>query len=171
MVSFYFGMNDMNSRSLQFCIGINHIQYIETTRQPDGNHPPKPPPIAAPFRSKTTTPAKRRTDQQMNARNTTMKTLIAASAIVLATATGAFADSTALDVFHPVKNETAVDYTATASIGGAAPVYQNDRLGDGSPRYDNAQVSGGIDFTATASIGQATFGFENARLGDGSPQY
>ena len=100
-----------------------------------------------------------------------MKKLLATTAIVLATATGAFADSTALDVFHPVKNEVAIDYTATASIGEGFSVHQNDRLGDGSPSYGNAQVSGGIDYTATASIDEATFGLETARLGDGSPQY
>lgn len=100
-----------------------------------------------------------------------MKKLIATTALVLATATGAFADSSALDVYHPVKNATAIDYTATASIGEVAPMFESARLGDGSPQNGTGRVLAGIDYAPTASIGVATFGFENARLGDGSPQY
>ncbi|TCD14163.1 hypothetical protein [Oricola cellulosilytica] len=64
-----------------------------------------------------------------------MKTLIASAAIVLATSSGAFAASTALDAYEPVKNEVAVDYTATAATGIDNALVERERLGDGSPQY------------------------------------
>jgi hypothetical protein len=96
-----------------------------------------------------------------------MKTLIAATAIVFATASGAFAASTALDVVHPVKNEAAVISVATSSIDNALVSQAN--LGDGSPMYVNA--NGMIDYSATSSIGGADNQVWNDRLGDGSPSY
>jgi predicted porin len=97
-----------------------------------------------------------------------MKTVLATTALVFATVSGAFAATTALDVYQPVKNEAAVDYVATASIGNGA-VIRNDRLGDGSPVYSDAGSR--IDFTATSAIGNGTSVIANDRLGDGSPSY
>ena len=104
-----------------------------------------------------------------------MKTLVIALAMVAGASGAALADSSALDVmpFQPV-NASALDYTATTSIG-ASDKNQYEvraRLGDGSPSY----VGGGnsaLDYTATASIGDgSTNQYEvRARLGDGSPTY
>jgi hypothetical protein len=104
-----------------------------------------------------------------------MKTLIASAAIVVATATGAFAQSSALDVapiYPEVNNVAAIDYAPTAAIGTGVVTETRANLGDGSPQYHNsAVVRGGIDFGATASIGNADSGLTRDRLGDGSPQY
>ena len=67
-----------------------------------------------------------------------MKTLLATTAIVLATATGAFAASSALDVapiYPVVDNAQAIDFAPTASIGGVE-LETRGNLGDGSPQYD-----------------------------------
>ena len=102
-----------------------------------------------------------------------MKTLIAATAIVFATATGAFAASSALDVapvYPATDNAQAIDFTPTASIGGGVELETRANLGDGSPQYDNASVDHDIDFGATASIGGESLEMRG-RLGDGSPRY
>ncbi|TCD14166.1 hypothetical protein [Oricola cellulosilytica] len=100
-----------------------------------------------------------------------MKTLLTAAAIAIASTTTAFAASSALDVYEPVNTQSAIDYTATAAIGAGAADLENDRLGDGSPRYPSN--NGRIDFTATSSVGapvgQSAFGLHAPRLGDGSP--
>ena len=104
-----------------------------------------------------------------------MKTLIASAAIVLVTATGAFAQSSALDVaptYPVVNNARSIDYAPTASIGSGVNLVTRDRLGDGSPQYNyNADINTGIDFAATASIGSDVRLERRDRLGDGSPQY
>ena len=96
-----------------------------------------------------------------------MKTLIAATAIVFATASGAFAASTALDVVQPVKNEAVAVSVAMSSIDNEQINQAN--LGDGSPMY--VASNGMIDYSATASIGGAEYKVLNERLGDGSPSY
>lgn len=104
-----------------------------------------------------------------------MKKLVIALAMIAGASGSALAQSSALDVmpFEPV-NATALDFTATTSIGSAgANQYEiRDRLGDGSPRY----VGGGgsaLDFTSTASIGAGNANQYEVRdrLGDGSPRY
>ncbi len=98
-----------------------------------------------------------------------MKKLIISAGIVLATATGAFADSSALDVYNPEPvNATAIDYTATAAIDVDYQAMANPRLGDGAPA--TASQTGPIDFIATAAIGGADHQMEfGPRLGDGAP--
>ncbi|MCY0093560.1 hypothetical protein [Hoeflea ulvae] len=104
-----------------------------------------------------------------------MNKLIIALGLTLATATGALADSNALDAYVPqAANASAIDYTATASVGDV----ENDlvvyhRAGnDGSPSFKASQ--GGIDYTATASVGD---GVSNDQViyhragNDGSPTF
>jgi hypothetical protein len=95
-----------------------------------------------------------------------MKTLIAASAIVLTSVTGAFAASTALDIQETVKNPSAVILVGTSSADNE--LTDRARLGDGSPMYEAASAS--IDYAPTASIG-VNEDEMRARLGDGSPRY
>ncbi len=66
-----------------------------------------------------------------------MKKLVIALALVTAASGAALAKSSALDFQMTEKAATAVDYTATASIGDGATkqVEVRDRLGDGSPQY------------------------------------
>ena len=100
-----------------------------------------------------------------------MKTLLATTAIVLATATGAFAASSALDVapVYPAVDSVSVDFAPTASIGGVE-LESRGNLGDGSPQYDLGASVTTVDFGATASIGGNQMDMR-ARLGDGSPRY
>ncbi|MBO6553382.1 MAG: hypothetical protein JJ926_11120 [Roseitalea sp.] len=97
-----------------------------------------------------------------------MKTILLAAAIAVTATTGAFAQSSALDVFTPEVSQSGVDFSATASIGDGATEELGPRLGDGSPVYTNDVR--GIDFRATASIGGAPEEL-GPRLGDGSPVY
>ena len=98
-----------------------------------------------------------------------MNKLILALGVALVTATSAFADSGALDINAPeVFNASAIDGTATASIGGDA-YGERTRLGDGSPAYV-ASVSG-VDNTATNAIGATAVEDQRGRLGDGSPAW
>ena len=99
-----------------------------------------------------------------------MNKIIIALGVALVSATAAFADSSALDVKAPdVFNASAVDQTATGSIGTAPTLEFRARLGDGSPMYlQNTAVS---DSTATGSIETANAIQPNARFGDASPVY
>ncbi|AKI00681.1 hypothetical protein IMCC20628_03416 [Hoeflea sp. IMCC20628] len=104
-----------------------------------------------------------------------MNKLIIALGLTLATATGAFADSSALDAFVPQAPSTStIDYTATASVGDVAndQIVYNRAGNDGSPTFVAPQ--GNVDYTATASIGggvsneQVTY---NRADNDGSPTF
>ncbi|TCD15261.1 hypothetical protein [Oricola cellulosilytica] len=79
-----------------------------------------------------------------------MKQAFAFATIITVAAAGqAAADSSALDVYHPVKDSVAIarmaptvteeatsyDFTATASIREWNEPIEVPRLGDGSPRY------------------------------------
>ena len=97
-----------------------------------------------------------------------MKTILLAAAIAVTATTGAFAQSSALDVFTPEVSQSGVDFSATASIGDGATEELGPRLGDGSPVFTSE--ARGIDFRATASIGGASEEL-GLRLGDGSPVY
>ncbi|MBO6640009.1 MAG: hypothetical protein JJ920_19070, partial [Roseitalea sp.] len=46
-----------------------------------------------------------------------MKTILLAAAIAVTATTGAFAQSSALDVFTPEVSQSGIDFSATASIG------------------------------------------------------
>jgi len=98
-----------------------------------------------------------------------MKTILLAAAIAVTATTGAFAQSSALDVFTPEVSQSRVDFSATASIGNGVKEELGPRLGDGSPVYNDHR--GGIDFRATASIGGGSSEELGPRLGDGSPVY
>ena len=86
-----------------------------------------------------------------------MKTIIAAFALTVAASTGAFAQSTALDV-SPIQAGNGTAPIATGATGTDYAV--RGRLGDGSPVFLQRDASG-IDFTATASIGDAPSVLEN----------
>ena len=103
-----------------------------------------------------------------------MNKIIIALGLSLAASTGAFAKSTALDVYDaPAAQTSGVDFTATASIGGVSndQVVYNRAGNDGSPTFLAPQ--GGVDYTATASIG----GVSNDQVSydragnDGSPRF
>lgn len=98
-----------------------------------------------------------------------MKKLILTAGIVLATATGAFAQSSILDVYQPEPvNPSAIDYTATAAIGSDHAEMANPRLGDGAPRV--TFQNGSVDYTATSAIHDSGYQTElGPRLGDGAP--
>lgn len=98
-----------------------------------------------------------------------MKKYIISAGIVLATATGAFANSSALDVYNPEPvNVSAIDYVATAAIDVDYQSMANPRLGDGAPA--TVSQTGPIDFVATAAIGGADHQMKTGpRLGDGAP--
>lgn len=100
-----------------------------------------------------------------------MKKLLIAAGIVVATASGAFAQSSILDVYQPAPvTMSKIDYTATAALDhdDMAPVKQNPRLGDGAPSATTNQK--GLDFSATAAIHQNDASTKlGPRLGDGAP--
>jgi hypothetical protein len=100
-----------------------------------------------------------------------MKKLLIAAGIVVATASGAFAQSSILDVYQPAPvTMSKIDYTATAALDhdDMAPVKQNPRLGDGAPPATTNQK--GLDFSATAAIHQNHVSTKlGPRLGDGAP--
>ena len=103
-----------------------------------------------------------------------MNKIIIALGLTLAASTGAFAQSSALDAYVPqVQNTAAIDYTATASIGGVSnELVTYDRADkDGSPTYKASQA--GIDYTATASIGGGSNDqiVYNRAGNDGSPSF
>ncbi|MDF1610143.1 hypothetical protein PZ897_18325 [Hoeflea sp. YIM 152468] len=99
-----------------------------------------------------------------------MNKLIIALGLTLATATGALAQTTALDAFvFPANDGTA----ALSTSGTSNDLVSYDRAGkDGSPTF--AAPQGGIDFTATASTG-GTVSNEQIRYdragNDGSPVF
>jgi hypothetical protein len=98
-----------------------------------------------------------------------MNKIIIAIGVALVTATSAFADSSALDINAPeVFNASAIDGTATSSIGGDA-YGMRARLGDGSPAYSASDMR--IDNTATSAIGTLAVDDQRGRLGDGSPAW
>ncbi|WP_424993366.1 hypothetical protein [Oceaniradius stylonematis] len=97
-----------------------------------------------------------------------MKTILLAAAIAVTATTGAFAQSSALDVFTPEVSQPGIDFSATAGIGNGMSEELGPRLGDGSPVFTSE--ARGIDFRATASIGGASEEL-GPRLGDGSPVY
>lgn len=98
-----------------------------------------------------------------------MNKIIIALGVALVTATSAFADSSALDINAPeVFNASAIDGTATASIGGDA-YGMRARLGDGSPAY--VAIEAGVDNTATSAISAVAVDDSRGRLGDGSPAW
>ncbi|GAB4352545.1 MAG: hypothetical protein Kow0026_10130 [Oricola sp.] len=98
-----------------------------------------------------------------------MKKFVLTAGIVLATATGAFAQSSILDVYKPEPvNHPAIDYTATAAIGSGHTAMVNPRLGDGAPPATVGH--GALDHAATAAIHGAGYRMElGPRLGDGAP--
>jgi len=104
-----------------------------------------------------------------------MNKLIIALSLTLATATGAFADSSALDAFVPqAPTASAIDYTATASVGGVSndQIVYNRTGNDGSPTFLAPQ--GGIDYTATASVGGSVSNDQviyDRADNDGSPRF
>ena len=97
-----------------------------------------------------------------------MNKIIIALGLTLAASTGAFAQSSALDVFTPEVSQPGIDFSATAGIGNGMSEELGPRLGDGSPVFTSE--ARGIDFRATASIGGASEEL-GLRLGDGSPVY
>jgi hypothetical protein len=97
-----------------------------------------------------------------------MNKLIIALGLTLATATGAFADSSALDAYDAPSAQGNAHY----AVGVSNDLVSYDRAGnDGSPTFKAPQ--GGIDYTATASIG----GVSNDQItydragNDGSPTF
>jgi len=97
-----------------------------------------------------------------------MNKLIIALGLTLATATGAFAASTAMDAY----DVPAAQGSATYAVGVSNDLVSYDRAGnDGSPVFLAPQ--GGIDYTATASVGEVSNEqviFNRADM-DGSPRY
>jgi hypothetical protein len=123
------------------------------TNPPEQGHPPK----TAVFEKK---------------RRVKMKKLLIAAGIVAASATGAFAQSSILDVYQPAPAAvTKIDYTATAALDrdDMAPVKQYPRLGDGAPPATTSHK--GLDFSATAAIHHDHVSTTKLgpRLGDGAP--
>jgi hypothetical protein len=101
-----------------------------------------------------------------------MKKLLIAAGIVVATASGAFAQSSILDVYQPAPvTMSKIDYTATAALDrdDMAPVKQYPRLGDGAPPATTNH--NGLDFSATAAIHHDHVSTTKLgpRLGDGAP--
>jgi hypothetical protein len=92
-----------------------------------------------------------------------MKTILAATAIVLSATAGAYADSSILDVYQEPAVHN-VDYTSTASIGNGAYEIASARLGDGAPSVDPANRGTAI------SAGQVAPVLNSVRLGDGAPK-
>ncbi|AKI00680.1 hypothetical protein IMCC20628_01975 [Hoeflea sp. IMCC20628] len=80
-----------------------------------------------------------------------MNKLIIALGLTLATSTGAFAASTAMDAY----DLPAAQGTAHYAVGVSNELVSYDRAGnDGSPTFVAPQ--GNIDYTATASIGDVS---------------
>jgi hypothetical protein len=97
-----------------------------------------------------------------------MNKLIIALGLTLATATGAFADSSALDAYDAPAAQGSANY----AVGVANDLVSYDRAGnDGSPTFEAPQA--GVDYTATASVG----GVSNDQVvydragNDGSPTF
>ncbi len=97
-----------------------------------------------------------------------MNKLIIALGLTLATSTGAFAASTAMDAYDVPSAQGSANY----AVGVYNDLVSYDRAGmDGSPTFLAPQ--GGIDYTATASIG----GVSNEQItydragNDGSPTF
>jgi hypothetical protein len=97
-----------------------------------------------------------------------MNKLIIALGLTLATSTGAFAASTAMDAYDVPSAQGSANYAV--GVSNEQVVY-NRAGNDGSPSFDAPQ--GGIDYTATASIG----GVSNEQItydragNDGSPTF
>lgn len=99
-----------------------------------------------------------------------MKKLLIATGIVVATASGAFAQSSLLDVYNPAPvAASAIDYAATAAIDAdyMAQPQMNPRLGDGAPTA--VTIHNGLDFTSTSAIDNPGPTNLGPRLGDGAP--
>lgn len=97
-----------------------------------------------------------------------MNKLIIALGLTLATATGAFAASTAMDAYDVPAVQGQVNY----AVGVSNDLVSYDRANmDGSPSF--AAPQSGMDYTATASIG----GMSNEQItydrigNDGSPSF
>ncbi|MDP2122525.1 MAG: hypothetical protein Q8K28_21700 [Hoeflea sp.] len=81
-----------------------------------------------------------------------MNKILIALGLTLATSTGAFAASTALDAYTV---PAATGYVGALATGTSNELVSYDRAGnDGSPRF--AAPQGGIDYTATASVGDVS---------------
>ncbi|AKI02108.1 hypothetical protein IMCC20628_03419 [Hoeflea sp. IMCC20628] len=97
-----------------------------------------------------------------------MNKLIIALGLTLATSTGAFAASTAMDAYDVPAAQSSVNY----AVGVSNDLVSYDRAGnDGSPSFEAPQ--GGIDYTATASVGEASneqVTYDRAG-NDGSPHF
>ena len=97
-----------------------------------------------------------------------MNKLIIALGLTLATSTGAFAASTAMDAYDVPAAQGSANY----AVGVSNDLVSYDRAGmDGSPSFEAPQ--GGIDYTATASIsGVSNEQITYDRAGnDGSPTF
>ena len=97
-----------------------------------------------------------------------MNKLIIALGLTLATSTGAFAASTAMDAYDVPAAQGSANY----AVGVSNDLVSYDRAGmDGSPSFDAPPAA--IDYTATASIG----GVSNEQItydragNDGSPTF
>ena len=97
-----------------------------------------------------------------------MNKLIIALGLTLATSTGAFAASTAMDIYDVPAVQGQVNY----AVGVSNDLVNYDRANmDGSPSF--AAPQGGIDYTATASIGSVSneqITYDRAG-NDGSPTF
>lgn len=98
-----------------------------------------------------------------------MNKILIALGLTLATSTGAFAASTALDAYTV---PSATGYVGALATGTSNELVSYDRAGnDGSPTF--AEPQGGIDYTATASIGGVSndqIVYDRAGM-DGSPSF
>ena len=80
-----------------------------------------------------------------------MNKIFIALGLTLATATGAFAQTSALDAYQAPASHGSGNY----AVGVSNDLVSYDRAGnDGSPNF--AAPQGGIDYTATASIGSVS---------------
>ena len=99
-----------------------------------------------------------------------MNKIFIALGLTLATITGAFAQSSALDAYAP-RAFDAAEVTAAASATTPDLVVYDRPGNDGSPTFSAPQ--GGIDYTATASIGSVSEDqiVYDRRFMDGSPSF
>jgi hypothetical protein len=98
-----------------------------------------------------------------------MNKLIIALGLTLATSTGAFAASTAMDAYDVPSAQGSANYAV--GVSNEQVVY-NRAGNDGSPTFLAPQ--GGIDYTATASIGGNVSNEQviyNRADNDGSPTF
>ncbi len=97
-----------------------------------------------------------------------MNKLIIALGLTLATSTGAFAASTAMDAYDVPAAQGSANY----AVGTSNDLVSYDRASnDGSPTFQAPQ--GGVDYTATASVGDVSNDqviYDRAD-NDGSPRF